>query len=462
MDSLRFTSLTINDGILLVSGAGDGDTGGGLWAFGGRNSETIDRISTAGITLLGDRLARLLRTPLNTGGGEILIYDSRGVSHYFRVDELSDPHYMAWDGKHLIVSSTGKNSLVWITPGGEVVRRWRAPGDDDSWHLNDVCLVGQRLYACAFGKYEDYRGYKDHLSRGDGIVFDIASGRSVVTGLCAPHSPRYFDGAWTVCDSLRNSVVQVDADGHLRRKVKLRSFTRGLAVTDHYIIVGESVQRRTDDGPTTGSVAILLRSDFSFVTRVEVPFREVSEIVVAPRALLEAVKTGFRTNPLRVAESDQLQMFRDVGIEPRRLWAVSERLDPKQLRVRIEASIPASFVAGQLTLVECTVHNLSDAFLCSELPHPVRLSYRWKSTGDSGAVASGDGIRTQLPCILPPDGSIDLRVEVQPPDSVGEFEIFITMVQEFVAWFDDVDASNAFSAKVTVVAAAVPSSSLVA
>ena len=85
-------------------------------------SETVDRVSTAGITLFEDRLARLLRTPLNTGGGEILIYDSRGVSHYLRVDELSDPHYMAWDGQHLIVSSTGTNSLLWITLGGEVVR----------------------------------------------------------------------------------------------------------------------------------------------------------------------------------------------------------------------------------------------------------------------------------------------------------------------------------------------------
>ena len=60
-------------------------------------------------------------------------------------------------------------------------------------------------------RYEHYRGYKDRLSKGDGIVFDIASVHAVVTGLCAPHSPRYFDDAWTVCDSLRNSVVQVDA-----------------------------------------------------------------------------------------------------------------------------------------------------------------------------------------------------------------------------------------------------------
>ena len=451
MVQLKFNTLSTTDGVLLISGAGDGDTGGGMCALDGEHSELIDRVSTAGITIFESRLARLLRTPLNTGGGEILIYDDRGVSHYLRIDELCDPHYMAWDGEHLIVSSTGTNSLLWITLGGEVVRRWRAPGEDDSWHLNEVCLVGDRLYACAFGRFAQYRGYKDHLLRGDGMVFDVASGRSVVEGLCAPHSPRYFDGGWTVCDSLRNSVVQVDAEGRRKQEAKLRSFTRGLAVTDEYLVVGESVARGADDGPATGSVAILRRSDFSFVTRFEVPFREVSEIVVAPRALVDAAKAGFRTNPLRVSESDQLQMFRDVGIEPKRLWAVSERLNPDQCKVRIDAKFPTSFMTGRPALVECTVQNLSDAFLCSELPYPVHLSYRWKSTVDRTAVATDDGIRTRLPCMLPPGATIDFRMDVQAPDAEGEFEILITLVQEHVAWFDNVDPSNACCAKVKVV-----------
>ena len=98
--------------------------------------------------------------------------------------------------------------------------------------------------------------------------------------------------------------------------------------------------------------------------------------MVAPRALLHAIKIGFCTNPLRVGESDQLQMFRDVGIEPKRLWAVSERLTPDQCRVRIDAKITASFSCGKLRLIECNVQNLSDAFLCSELPYPVNFSYR--------------------------------------------------------------------------------------
>jgi hypothetical protein len=214
-------------------------------------------------------------------------------------------------------------------------------------------------------------------------------------------------------------------------------------ITDDHVIVGESVQRQADEGHATGSVVILRRSDFTFVTRFDVPFREVSGIVVAPRSLVQAVKTGFRTNPLRLSESDQLQMFRDVGIEPKLLWAVSERLSPDRCKVRIDAKLPTSFICGQTTLVECSVKNLSDAFLCSDSPFPVRLSYTWKSALDSTADARRNGNRTSLPCLLLPGESIHFRVDVVAPDIEGEFEFLITLVQEFVAWFDDIDAANA-------------------
>jgi len=362
---------------------------------------------------------------------------------------------MAWAGQDLIVSSTGTNSLLWISLSGKVLRRWRAPGEDDSWHLNDVCLVGERVYACAFGRFAHYRGYKDHILTGSGWVFDIVSGRSVVTNLCEPHSPRYFDGAWTVCDSSRNSVVQVDAEGHRIRQAILRSFTRGLAVTDDYVIVGESAQRVPGGGPATASVAILRRDDFSFVARLDVPFSEIGEIVIVPRDLLQAVKTGFRTNALRVSESDQLQMFRAVGIEPKRLWAVSEALTAAdQCKVRIDAEFPASFICGKQTLVSCTVQNLSEVFLCSEAPYPVLLSYRWKDSRDSAALAGDAGNRTRLPRMLPPGSSISFRVDVKAPDVEGEFELLMTLVQEHVIWFDSVDhPSNVCCAKVKVVRA---------
>ena len=446
MNSLKFNTPEITDGSLLISGTGT-DTGGGICCLCDGKLEVLDRISTGGLTFFESRLARLLCAPINAGG-EILIYDDRGVSQYLRIDELSDPHYMLWDGKHLVISSTGTNSLIWLALDGSVVRRLRFPGEHDSWHLNDLHVADGRLYACAFGRYAHYRDYKDHLSKANGFVFDLISGDSVITGLCAPHSPRYFDAAWTVCDSLRNSVVQVDGQGRRQREVKLRSFTRGLAVTDDYLVVGESVQRVDEDSSATGSVAVVRRCDFGFVTRVEVPYREVSDIIVVPRSMVNGARIGFRTNSVRIKESDQLQMFRDVGIEPKRLWAVNERLAPEMCKVRLNARIPTTLICGSLSPFECTVQNLSDAFLSSELPFPVYLSCKWRNLHGPTPAAFAEGDRTRLPCMLPPGSSIPCRIELIAPSVEGEFEIVITLVQEHVLWFDAVDPSNAWRATV--------------
>jgi uncharacterized protein DUF4915 len=439
------------DFVLLVSGSGIGDTGGGLCLCDGSVVQTVDRISTAGLAVSEGRLARILSTPISTGTGEILVYDTRGITHYLRVDELSDAHYLVWENEHLVISSTGNNSIIWLTLAGEIARRWRAPGEDDSWHLNGIYLHDGRLFACAFGKYANYRGYKDRLTQGDGFVFELESGRTLAQGLSAPHSPVCIDGLWTVCDSLRNSLVQFDAaTGRRVRQAELRAFTRGLAVTDDYLFVGESIQRRETNKDLAGSFAVLQRSDLSLVARFPVPFREVSDIVVVPRPLAHAVKTGFRTNPLRVSETDQLQMFRDVGIEPARLWAVGERLTAKECRIKVQAEIPPDFVAGKLTLVDCTVTNAGQGFLCSELPYPVYISYRWGRTAKSPEFSRIEGNRTRLPKTLSPGESIRCRIELQAPDAEGEVKLTITMVQEQVTWFDELDEGNGCSAVVRI------------
>jgi hypothetical protein len=223
-----------------------------------------------------------------------------------------------------------------------------------------------------------------------------------------------------------------------------------LAVTDDYLIVGESNQRCETGQDLAGSFAVLQRSNLELVARISVPFREVSDIAVVPWPVAEGVKNGFRTNPLRVSEADQLQMFRDVGIQPSRLWAISERLHPSQCRIRVVADIPRHFVAGKLTLVDCTVSNLGEVFLCSEAPYPVYISYKWRRTVKSPEFSHLEGIRTRLPKTLAPGESIRCRLEIQAPQIEGEAGLTITMLQETVIWFDDAHAKNGCSAVVMI------------
>jgi hypothetical protein len=71
--------------------------------------------------------------------------------------------------------------------------------------------------------------------------------------------------------------------------------------------------------------------------RIPVPSREIYDLVPAPPALVEGVRSGFRTNPLRVAEADQADLFTEAGVRPVRLWATGEPLPPEACRARIEA-----------------------------------------------------------------------------------------------------------------------------
>jgi len=48
---------------------------------------------------------------------------------------------------------------------------------------------------------------------------------------------------------------------------------------------------------------------------------------------------------------------------------------------------------------------------------------------------------------------LNVMIRVQAPAVPGEYELRVTMVQEFVAWFDDLDGGNAFSARVTIAGA---------
>ncbi len=436
---------------LLATCAGDEDTGGGLCAFDGRELETIDRLSSAGLKAEHGRVVRMLRATLSAGGGEFLVYDARGVRQYFRVDEMSDGHFLAWDGRHIIAASTGTNSILWINLAGEVERIWRMPGEDDSCHMNEVVLHEGRLYACVFGRYANYRGYKGHERSGHGHVFDLETGERVADGLCAPHSPRFLDGHWWVCNSMMGEVIEFETDGRTaKRIVKLDGFTRGMVASDDYIFVGESA-RRSDRGKVVGgSIAVVSRESFELVARVPLPFQEVSELAIAPAEMVGGLRKGFRTNLLRVGEQDQLFLFRSAGIEPKRLWAHGEPLEPEECRAEVHASYPEAFEAGKLTLVPCRVTNRSESFYFSALSHPVYVSYKWTLTERSPFIEHQEGLRTAIPHVLAPAESFDCRIEVLPPPVAGEFVLTVTLVQDGVCWFDEIDAMNGFRKTVIV------------
>lgn len=423
---------------MLISGFGDRDTGGGLFAFDGATVQRIDSISSTGLAFNGKHLVRALRGTGPNSPGELVTYDARGVQSYWRIDELRDAHDVIWDGARLVAVSAESNSVLWLSPSGTVERVWIAPGAGDAWHLNGLLVHAGSLLVSAFGKYRRHREWLERMRAGDGILFDPETGQDRVTGLCAPHSPKYIDGHIVICSSADDLLVQFEEQGgRLVRQQTLNGWTRGLAYSDDFIFVGESAARQSDSG--LASIAILSRQNWSILGRAYVPCREIYDLLLVPPAFVESARIGFRTNSSRVAEQDQLYMFQQLGIQPTRLWASGDPLKPSDCRVALEADIPASLQAGRLQDIGIKITNLADKFLVSAPPHPVFLSYKWF---DSQGRQQPEGQRTALPGSLPPRHSASGIVSVRVPETVGRSRLRVTLVQEGVAWFDDIADGN--------------------
>jgi hypothetical protein len=429
---------------LLVSGFGTGAGAGGLFLLDEGACERLDTLSSTGIAVADGRVARLLRSATELYGSELLVYDRRGIERYVRLDEVIDPHDIVWDGSHYVVASTTTNSVFWLSPTGEVMRRWKAPGEGDAWHLNSLVLVGEKLYAAAFGRFERHREWVEHRDEDTGFVLDLRTGEEIHRGLRAPHHPRKDRSSWFVCNSGTREVVELDGRGGVIRRLELRSWTRGLAVSERFLHVGESEPRDEDGGSAT--VAVVDRDAWRVAERIEVPCDEIYDIVPVEHALVEGLRRGFRTNPVRTAEQDQLALFDQAGVHQARLWGISIALPPEACRVSISADVPRELTAGSWNELECRIENHGSAVFVTAPPNPVHISYWWSRDG-----RHEEGERSVLPHPVPPGAAFDCRFGLAAPTAAGNYELHLTLVQEGIAWFNDLDARNACSALVRVV-----------
>ena len=145
-------------------------------------------------------------------------------------------------------------------------------------------------------------------------------------------------------------------------------------------------------------------------------------------------------------------------------------------------------VIGTMNLrtIEVEIRNLGRTPLSSKGSNPVRISYRWEpvlagaqaqvdpggTTGQPAANGSvtqdgaheavsmgtvevdldGSGsFRMPLSRVLLAGEKIRLRALLRAPDQPAQYRLIVTAVQEGVRWFDQVSASNAWSAIVNVV-----------
>lgn len=164
----------------------------------------------------------------------------------------SDFHGAAkYDDKVILVAETAINAI-----GCYEVETFRRIGEirlnrqyQDIHHINDIWLKGRTLYVSMFSLHDAW--YNNPAQRKGGIIsidldhfhpggqFDVNPANHVVVGnLYMPHTVMIHKGRLAYCDSMSfNAVVGS------RTKVQLSGFTRGLAITDKTIFIGQSRMR---------------------------------------------------------------------------------------------------------------------------------------------------------------------------------------------------------------------------
>jgi len=275
---------------LIVSCTGDADTGGGFLYYDGQSWIGIDDVSTTGLFVSDDELIRILWAPSQYATGtSILHYTSEGFARKVTVDGLTDPHDVLWDGQHYLAVSSFENSVVWFTAEGTVVKRFQPAPAADCWHLNSLFMHEGVLYATAFGRFEEPRGWVGHQNEGTGMLFRLDTGTDVLIGLSCPHSPRLECGQWVVCNSASSDLRVFSATGELIRCVQLQDWSRGLVFTDRYVLVGESVNRLLTSDVRGATIAVLDRKTWKVLGRLQLPYREVYDLVLAAPKLLGGI-----------------------------------------------------------------------------------------------------------------------------------------------------------------------------
>jgi uncharacterized protein DUF4915 len=437
---------------IVITAFGDRDTGGGSFVVEGERARRIDWLASMGLAVdpVRGRVARVLRDAGDPDGpGEVLVSDAKGIELYRRVDALIDAHDTVWHDGELVVASTSSNSLLWLGAGGEVMRAWKAPGSGDAWHLNSLVVDGGRLLACAFGRFDEHRGWAaPGAAPGRGLVFDVESGETVIEGFTCPHTPFRLDGRWAICDSAELALVVLDDDGTVAERVALGGWTRGAAVAGDRLYVGISARRHESPG-ARAAVAVLDRETLRELTRIPIPAREVYAVAAVPAALIEGLERGFRTNATRVGDADQLALFRAAGVEPELLWAVSDPLPESACRTTLAAELPATMRAGETREVSWALTNHGGAVLPMAQPHPVRVGARWFAA-DGTVIAHHE--RAELLRSVPPGATVHGTIMLTAPQ--GASRLRLSPVQEFVRWFDDCDPANGVAGTVAVTAGA--------
>jgi hypothetical protein len=123
----------------------------------------------------------------------------------------------------------------------------------------------------------------------------------------------------------------------------------------------------------------------------------------------------------------------------------SPELPPVAFKVEFGAhEIPTEMIAGQQLSAAVTFKNVSARSWPSKPnergKNAVRLSYHWLDRKERMVVF--DGVRTPLSRDVGPGESAKINAAIQAPEKAGKYVLDVTLVQEGVAWFPEMNGAK--------------------
>ncbi len=231
---------TYNSGKLAIFSAPTGDLVDGVWRFA----------RPMGVAFENSRLAVATQEHIWVFRGAADQPESLVLEHRYDTGRV-DAHDLAFGAKGLYFANTRFNCIARPNERVRFVRTWHAPFVErnvhrDACHLNGLGMRDGRpalvTAFCAAGRPGAWREGDRFTS---GVLVDVRGGRVVASGLCMPHSPRWNEGRWWLCNSGEGCLCTFDPQcGACQTVAMLPGFTRGLCFAAGRAVVGLSRIRR--------------------------------------------------------------------------------------------------------------------------------------------------------------------------------------------------------------------------
>lgn len=255
--------------------------GGGMFLAHAGEAERLSAVDCVGVARFG---SDLVWAPQMAGADILRAAGPGGLREFPLPGTDLDVHDLLPMGDTLAVACTGINAVVQLDAAFAELARWSFPGDGDAWHINSLALYRGRLVASAFGRFDSHRGYKDR-TEGAGMVFDVATGETLIHGLSQPHSLVADGDRLWVCDSQVGALRIFEGDREVASRA-LGGYVRGVCLLGGEAFVGLSSPRgvAAEEG-ARAQVVVLDRASLDERARMQVPTAEIYGIVEAPRAM---------------------------------------------------------------------------------------------------------------------------------------------------------------------------------